>query len=446
MSIFGALLTGVSGLNAYSSALSVTSSNIANASTTAYKASSTSFSTLVAAASSSSSNTTGVSASTTQYVSGQGLLTDTDNDYDLAISGSGFFITNTNSDGSGTVEYTRAGDFSTDEDGYLVNSSGLYLMGYTLTNGTVSSGTALSAIDVDSLPGAAEASTSVTLSGNLDSTTEASTYTLSSTASMANGTYTADFTTTVEVYNSQGGTETLSVAYVKTGANTWSYEVYSTAEDITGDSTGATTTLIASGTLTFDTDGTLTAVTSNSTVTDPSTAVTSSDGSASIGIAYTTASGLSSQTITLDFGTLGGTSGFTQLATDSTYSANTDGYPYGDVESISIGDDGIVTATYSNGMTQAVYEIPLAVFSNPDGLKAVSGTAYTATDSSGSATITTAGDNGSGTIESGELEDSTVDLATELTDLITTQRAYSACSKIITTSSDMLDALISAVR
>jgi flagellar hook protein FlgE len=433
MSIFGALLTGVSGLNAFSTSLSITSSNIANVSTTAYKASDTAFSTMVAASSSSGSSSTGVVANTQQYVSGQGLFTSTDNDYDLAISGSGFFITSTSSADGGVVEYTRAGDFSTDTDGYLQNASGLYLLGYALTGGTVAADTALSAIDVDSLPGTAEASTKVTLTGNLNSTTTIDDAYVD--GNLTSGDSTADATLPVSVYNSQGGTETLNVAYIKTGANTWAYEVYSTASDITGDTTGVTTTQLTSGTLEFSSDGTLLSVDGDTT-----------SGSKDFTIAYDSTAGLSDQTITLNFGTIGGTSGYTQLATTSTGTSTTDGYVYGDVSGVSIGTDGIVTATYSNGMTKPVYQIPLATFSNPDGLKATSGTAYTATDSSGTATITTAGKNGAGTINSSQLEDSTVDLATELTDLITTQRAYSACSKIITTSSDMLDSLISAVR
>jgi flagellar hook protein FlgE len=119
---------------------------------------------------------------------------------------------------------------------------------------------------------------------------------------------------------------------------------------------------------------------------------------------------------------------------------------YGDVTGISIATDGTVSATFSNGLTKAVYKVPLATFANPDGLEAVSGNAYIATNDSGNAVINAPEAGGAGKINSSQLEDSNVDLATELTDLITTQRAYSACAKIVTTSSTMLDDLLNTVR
>ena len=119
-----------------------------------------------------------------------------------------------------------------------------------------------------------------------------------------------------------------------------------------------------------------------------------------------------------------------------------DGAVYGSVSGVSIASDGTVSANFSNGLTQNVFKIPLATFINPDGLAEVSGNAYTAASSSGTPIINAASIGGSGTIQSKELEGSTVDLATEFTNLITTQRAYSACSRIVTTASQMLDELL----
>jgi flagellar hook protein FlgE len=106
-----------------------------------------------------------------------------------------------------------------------------------------------------------------------------------------------------------------------------------------------------------------------------------------------------------------------------------------------VDQNGIMTATFSNGLTQPLYQLPLATFANPDGLNAVSGNAWQASVGSGTAVINASGSNGTGRIQSGALEGSTVDLATEFTNLITTQRAYTASTRVITTASQMLDEL-----
>lgn len=419
MSISGALLTGVSGLSANSTKLTVSSSNISNSGTTAYKTSSASFATLLAQTNASGAASAGVTSSTEQNITTQGETTATDSTTDLAISGDGFFVVSTTSDGT-NVEYTRAGDFDTDEDGNLVNSSGLYLMGYTITTdattGVSTTSTDLSTINLDETAGIAEASSNVTLTGNLES-------------SATTGT---DYSSPVTVYDSQGGSQSCLITYTKTAANTWEYSIVYSG-DSTNLSSGSST--LDTGTLTFNSDGSLDSVTSNSGTT--------TDGKVAITIPWdSTTSGLDAQAVTFSFGTIDGTDGFTQYATSSTASFTPDGAAYGSVKNYSIGTDGTVTATYTNGLTRDLYSIPLATFANANGLTSVSGTAYVASDASGRATILTAGLSGSGTIKSEYLEQSTVDLATELTDMITTQRAYQACAKIVTTSTTMLDVLV----
>lgn len=419
MSISGALLTGVSGLSANSTKLTVSSSNISNSSTTAYKTSSASFATLLAQTNASGAASAGVTSATEQNITTQGELTSTDSTTDLAISGDGFFVVSTTSDGT-NVEYTRAGDFDTDDNGNLVNSSGLYLMGYAIstdtTTGTETTSTVLSTINLDETAGIAEASSNVTLTGNLESSADTGT----------------DYSSAVTVYDSQGGSQSCLITYTKTAANTWEYSIVYSG-DSTNLSSGSTT--LDTGTLTFNSDGSLESVTSNSGTT--------TDGTVAITIPWdSTTSGLDSQSVTFSFGTIDGTDGFTQYATSSTATYSSDGAAYGSVSSYSIGTDGTVTATYTNGLTRDLYSVPLAVFANANGLTSVSGTAYVASDASGEATIVTAGLSGSGTIKSEYLEQSTVDLATELTDLITTQRAYQACAKIVTTSTTMLDVLV----
>jgi flagellar hook protein FlgE len=427
MSLFGAMLTAVGGLQANSSALSVTSSNIANVNTTGYKDSTTAFSTLVAQISG-GGNTAGVKATTVQHVSNQGLLNATSNDTDLGINdGDGFFICSTLPSNTANVEYTRAGDFTTNKEGYLVNSANLYLLGYSLdASGAGASSQSLGPINLKNIAGIAEATSKATLTGNLESTTK------------GDG-VTADYSTPLDIYDSQGGVRTFKISFTKSTstANTWSYSIDYTgaAADLTGGVTNVDT-----GTITFNTDGSLKTVTSTKGTIDPSS--NSTAGTVKLPISWSASAGVGNQSVSFDFGTIGGTDGFTQYATASTSTNKVNGAVYGDVSDVSIGSDGIITATYTNGLTKDIYQIPLAIFANPDGLKSTSGTAYTTTDASGNATITSAGSNGAGTILSKELEDSTVDLATELTDLITTQRAYSACAKIVTTSTNMLDVLV----
>ena len=325
------------------------------------------------------------------------------------------------------MEYTRAGDFTTNKEGYLVNSANLYLLGYSLdASGAGASSQSLGPINLKNIAGIAEATSKATLTGNLESTTK------------GDG-VTADYSTPLDIYDSQGGVRTFKISFTKSTstANTWSYSIDYTgaAADLTGGVTNVDT-----GTITFNTDGSLKTVTSTKGTIDPSS--NSTAGTVKLPISWSASAGVGNQSVSFDFGTIGGTDGFTQYATASTSTNKVNGAVYGDVSDVSIGSDGIITATYTNGLTKDIYQIPLAIFANPDGLKSTSGTAYTTTDASGNATITSAGSNGAGTILSKELEDSTVDLATELTDLITTQRAYSACAKIVTTSTNMLDVLV----
>ena len=146
-------------------------------------------------------------------------------------------------------------------------------------------------------------------------------------------------------------------------------------------------------------------------------------------------------------GTVAAADGITQFDTESTLTgADVDGAVYGSVSGLSIASDGTVSANFTNGLSQAVFKIPLATFTNPDGLAEISGNAYTTTTDSGAPIVNVANNGGAGTIQSKQLEGSTVDLATEFTNLITTQRAYSACSRIVTTASQMLDELLQMSR
>ena len=449
MSLNGAMMTGVAGLSAYSNALSVASANIANVNTVGYKTATADFSTLLASASTSSDSSSASVVSTSgQNVTNQGLLQTTTSNTDMAISGNGFFVVSPTSTDTTSREYTRAGSFSTDSAGYLKNSSGLYLLGWKLdADGNVPSDrNDMTTINVNSLTGKAEATTKVSVQVNLKASTAAETATYTAgdmSLATTNANYVApDFQRTINVYDSQGGSQPMQLSFVKTAANTWQYEISytGTASNITpADATYPT--LVASGTCTFGTDGTLASVT-------PTGGTVSADGSVNIAIPWdSTTSGLTAQTFNLNFGTLNASTGLTQFDNASSMSSSTvNGALFGSLSGISVATDGTVTAQFSNGLSQKVYKIPLANFANPDGLSQLSGNAYTQSTASGSPTISEADAGSAGTIKAKNLEESTVDLATEFTSLITTQRAYSAASKIVTTASTMLDDLLAMAR
>ncbi len=441
MSIFGAMYTGVTGMAANSQALGIISDNIANANTVGYKETSAQFATLVAQPATQTRYTTGgVQSLPRAMVDQQGLLQSAASPTDLGISGNGFFVVNTQSDstaGGGTTMFTRAGSFRPDSDGYLVNSAGYYLMGWpTGADGSlppnVTNLSSLVPIDVSSLTGTAEPTSSIALKANLQSTQTAldTTATPYAAGDMASGALEPQFANNIQVYDSQGGTHDLTMGFVKTGANTWNVEIYGGAGEL--DTTAQPNGLVASGTLVFGADGTL-----QSSSTLPST----------LNVTWGASSGLGSQSIKLNYGSAGHTDGITQYASPSSVISSTiDGAVFGGISSVEVGKDGAVTAIFENGARRQVATIPLATFVNPNGLQAQSGNAYVVTAESGALSLQQPGSGGAGTIQSSSLESSTVDLAQEFANLITTQRAYSANSRVITTANDMLDDVIRIIR
>jgi flagellar hook protein FlgE len=409
MSLYGALNIGVAGLQANSAALSATSSNIANVNTVGYKEATSAFSTFLNSTTGVGNNSSaGVSCSVGQDITTQGLPTTTSSDTDLSISGNGFFVVAPNPDGSGPREYTRAGSYKPDVNGNLVNSAGLYLMGYKLdAQGNVpTDASALNLVNTTSISGAAQATSSLLVQANLNanSTVDAG-YTA---GDMTSGTVSPDFTRTVNVFDSQGGSQPVTFSFIKTAANTWAYEA---------SYAGNAANLTAGGPI--------------------------SQGTISLTIPWKlSTSGLNPQTISLDLGSVGGSDGLTQADAPSVLvGTNIDGTPYGSVTGVTVAKDGTVTAQFSNGLSQDVYKIPLATFTNPNGLGQVTGNAYVVTKASGAPNINLAQSGAAGFIQSKSLEGSTVDLATEFTNLITTQRAYSASARIITTADQMLQQL-----
>ncbi len=454
MSINSAMLSGVSGLIANSAALGAISDNIANVNTVGYKENSTQFEDLVTSkATVGNYNSGGVQANVTQLVTQQGQFTQTQSPTDMAISGNGFFVVSNTAAGLSATsgpEFTRAGSFTADSSGNLVNSAGLYLQGWPAdSSGNITTSpsdlTKLSNVNIDSIGNSPDPSTTASISANLNSATDATTNGSAtynaSTKSMAmydtdptTGSK-PDYSTQITTYDAQGGAHTFQLDFLKTTtANTWNVEVNAVpAAQVKGVTDGQ----VATGKVVFNSDGTFDAAAS----TLPST-LTLGASTATTGAAWATTSGLPAQTVALN---LGGTTGsLTQYAEASTTnSTSVDGGPAGTLSSVSVATNGKVTANFSNGAQRVIAQVAVATFPDADGLAAASGNAYTATDTSGTFNLQTAGTGGAGKVESSQLEASTVDLSTEFTGLIITQRAYSAASKIITTADQMLQELIS---
>ncbi len=425
MSLYGALLTGVSALDANSRALSITSSNIANVNTVGYKTSTADFSTFLASTGRAGDvSPSSVQVTAAQHLTQQGLLTSTGSSTDLAITGNGFFVVTDTPANPNQVLYTRAGGFTADADGLLKNSAGFYLEGWTLNpDGSMPANrSSLSVVNLGSVNGTAEATMNMTLKANLQSSaTPVGTY---AAGDMYAGTVTPEFEQTINIYDSQGGARPMQLAFVKTAADTWAYEI--SYQGPVADIGGAGNNPVQSGTIVFNADGTLAV---------PPTA--------SFNVPWAASTGLLSQPITVTFGGAGLSNGVTQFDSPSALTAaNIDGAPYGSLTGVSVDDQGYVTALFDNGIEKRVFKIPLATFVDPDALAPVAGNAYQLTDASGNATVLEAKTGGAGAISSNALEASTVDLATEFSDLITTQRAYSAATRIITTADQMLQELM----
>ncbi len=423
MGLYDAMNASVSGMNAQSNYLANIGQNISNSSTVGYKEADTQFSTLVDQAAVGQTSAGGVSSVTRVDVSQQGTPESTSTATDLAISGNGFFVV---SNSSGQQFLTRSGSFVPDAKGNLVNAAGYYLNGYSLANGnpTIVSNslTGMSVVNVNGTGLSATATTSGTLTANLPSTDavvgpSASPATVLPSANTSASTYSEK--TSMVMYDNLGASHTIDIYMANTGSNTWQISAFdhSAASATTGGFPYSSGPLTGSPqTLTFSsTTGDLTAA-SPSTLSIPVP---------------------SGATMSLNL------SGMTQLAgTFATSTSTVNGNAPAAVSSTTIGTDGTLSYQLANGATVSGYKIPLASVVSPDNLLPVTGNAYSINLLSGPASVGTAGTGGLGTINSSELEQSTVDIATELTNMIVAQRGYDANSQAFKAGADMLSSLI----
>ncbi len=396
----GAFGVPLSGLIASEAQLASISNNLANLDTVGYKDQNTSFSAVFAQSSMLNGVgdplQMGLGVKSSQTVSNftDGTQSATGIASNMALSGNGFFMTQT---ANGGTDYTRAGDFTTNSSGQMTTPSGDLLMGYPAVNGAVNTTAPLQPIQINQnsiLP--ASATTSFSLSVNLSAATGG----------------TGSFTSTTPVYDSLGNEQQLTIDYTNTGTNAWSYSV-----NLPTSATGASSTQVASGTLTFNSSGQLTSPTSSIGISIPSL----KDGAAPLNLQW-------------NLNDAAGASTITQTSAASATTASTqNGYASGTLASYSVLANGTITGTYSNGQIGSLGQVALANFANTQGLVQVGGNEYQATAAAGTALIGTAGNAGLGTITGGSVESSNVDVATEFGKMIVAQQAYQANAKSVTT-------------
>lgn len=435
--------TAISGLNAAQSDLEVTSNNIANVNTTGFKKSRGEFGDIYATSALGSSSTAIGSGVILQAVSqqfNQGNMNFTSNTLDFGISGDGFFVMSPSATGTERV-FTRAGAFGVNADGNVVNSNGQLLQVFPVNNdGTVTS-TALSSTIPLKLPdsaGTPQATGKVDLGINLPA--GVTPLDITNFDPKTSNTYTAS--TSVNIYDSLGDTHIAAVYFVRDSqaTNQWAMFTYIDGEKVNlDDGTGAP---IDHATFSFGSDGAL----------DASTLVPTEFKTLRLGVdAGVDASG---NPIPLD-GWSGGpdpdqtfiidiaNNSPTQYASPFTVnSLKQDGFAIGRLTGLDVSDTGIVRASYTNGQTVPVGKIALARFPNPQGLAQIGNTSWAETTGSGEALSGEAGTSSFGSIRSGALELSNVDLTTELVGLITAQRNFQANAKSIETANTITNAII----
>lgn len=430
MSILRSMQTGAAGLRSHSEAIGVTGDNIANVNTAGFKRSRAVFADIlgrsVAGGTAEPLPGAGSQLLKIQQMWTQGALLTTGAPTDLALDGDGLFIVSGSLGGAQGQFYSRAGQFTLSNDGYIVNPNNMRLQGYTAdVQGRI--GTSIGDIQIGARALPASATSSVDVATNLDATSA-----LTAAWDPADPSGSSNFSTTVTVYDSLGGPHDLTVYFRRTGAGAWEWHAMADGGELTGGTPGVPTEG-ANGTLSFDTQGALTAETA---------------GASSISFI----DAAPNQAITFNFGTSiaeggNGLDGSTQLAAPSAVAALTqDGFAGGQVSSIAIESDGTVMGVFVNGQRRALAQVVVADFRNLDGLTRAGQNAWAASITSGEPLVGIAGTGGRGSIISGALESSNVDLGTEFVDLISYQRGFSANSRIIMTADEMYQELVNIKR
>jgi flagellar hook protein FlgE len=444
--------TALSGLNAASNDLSVSGNNIANANTVGFKQSVAEFADVYASSVAGVNQITpgsGVSVVNDAQRFTQGNLTATSNNLDMAISGGGFFTLGQSPTSTTQLLYTRDGEFSLDQNGYLVNNQGNAVMAYSPNGTTAAAGFStgvLQPVQINTLTGPPTPTTTVNLEVNLNASNKVpATVPFSPTDSTSYNSQTS-----ATIYDSLGTAHIITTFFVNAGSSTTGagatvtdWDVYhyisnpATPTAITpldatplGTSTSsltppaATATTPVPGDLTFDSSGNLISPTGGNfslatyTITPPT------------GAAAITISDMNYK-------------GSTQVQQSFSVNGETqNGLPAGQLTGVTIDDTGVISANFSNGGTLPLGQVAVSNFANTNGLQKVGSSSWKQSATSGPATLGTAGSGSLGTIKSGQTESSNVNLSTELVNLIVAQQAYQANAKTITTENNVITSIL----
>lgn len=462
MSLYNVLRTGVSGMNAQATKLGTVADNIANANTVGYKRADTEFSSLVLQSGPSSYSSGAVTSKIRYNVAKEGALTYTLSQTDLAIKGDGFFVVQ---DRMGNNFLTRAGSFVVDgKSGNLVNAAGFALLGYPSADGidtpiTLNGTGGLVPISMDYMNMRATPSTSGVYRTNLDAD---ATSVAAPTAGNNDPASNYSVKNSMIAYDDLGRMVTLDVYWTKvadydpTGPSPAQWEItvfdqstedpsttavfpYSNPDPVLGGTVPADP-ILARAVVSFDQ--------SNGSITDITSIVPGSAYSGPVDPTVPSQRAVlniqlpnATQPLMLDI------TGTTQLGADyEPLEIEINGNSPATVKDVAIDDEGRVYAVYEDGTETEFYRLPLANVASPDQLKVLSANVYAVSPESGTLRVALPDEGGNGSLVVGALEQSNVDLATELTEMIIAQRSYTANSKSFQTGNDLLEVLVNLKR
>jgi len=405
MSVQSALYSGISGLYTNGEGMAVIGNNISNVNTIGFKQGRALFSDMLSTTINQGQIGRGEQIQAVQNMFSQGSFENTGSPTDLAIQGTGMFVL-ADSNGSGQY-FSRAGAFNFDKNKTLTNADGYQVLGFGIRNGA--SNGVLAPINLTNFANMAPRLTStIGIVSNLDATQTPPAAAWDPTLPTFNPNTASNFSTSSTVYDIQGNANSLTVYFRNTGANSWEANTFD----------GTNYNPLGSGIpLTFNANGSLASVN---------------------GVAGATT--LSTNGLTLDI------SGTTQYTSSSiVFSQTQDGYAAGNLTKVTVDDKGYVNGMYTNGQEQKLAQVGVARFASTDGLEKLGNSLFGATSASGDALISSSNTD-SNKVLSNSLEQSNVDMAEQLVKMITTQRAYSANSKTITTADQMMQETLSLVR
>lgn len=426
MGLYSAFYASLSGLSTNSNSLNVIGNNLANLNTVGFKSSQTTFQDLFGVAlgaNNTSGNgnpiTIGLGARLGAVAQnfGQGSFQSTSSVTDMGIEGAGFFTVRQQ---TGVQAYTRAGSFTVDKTGFLVDPNGANVMGWNRNaTGVIDTTVPVGLVQIDTaVTNPPRATDTFSLSANLDANSPITPLAGSS------------FTSPIQIFDSLGGSHTLIETYTKTATGAWSYA-------ITTDDSSVLPATIASGTLTFDTSGNLATINGLAPIPANNPVIAT----------FAWGNGATTPATTWELIDADGNSSISQYASPSSTSNTVqNGYGAGTIRSLTVDQDGVIIGNFSNGQTVPLSQVAISLFNNVQGLAKTGQNYWSETLASGSASIGLSNQGGRGSTLGANLELSNVDVAEEFTKLIVSQRGYQANSRIVTTTDTLLEETLNLKR